>query len=144
MARLKRSSKVLDKAARRMSGMRSISETLDFGEGLSLSEYGRRIQTLQMKLSDYNKMLSSLDEAMGEIQLLEEDLSNYSEKMLVTVGTRYGKRSFQYMQAGGKARQNKKRTAADATPITALANTEIALKIEQTNTNGKSTEKTAK
>ncbi|BAZ00111.1 hypothetical protein NIES37_40940 [Tolypothrix tenuis PCC 7101] len=144
MARLKRSSKVVDKAVRRISGMRSISETLDFGQGLSLAEYGRRIQTLQMKLSDYNKMLSSLDEAMGEIALLEEDLSNYSEKMLVTVGTRYGKHSFQYMQAGGKPRQTKKRTAANAKPTNTLTNTEISLKVEQTDTNGKSTEKTTK
>ncbi|MBD2337969.1 hypothetical protein H6G64_13400 [Calothrix sp. FACHB-156] len=137
MTRLKRSSKALEKAARRMSGMRSISETLDFGEGLSLAEYGRRIQTLQMKLSDYNKMLSSLDEAMGEIALLEEDLSNYSEKMLVTVGTRYGKKSFQYMQAGGKLRQSRKR-AVNGLSTMALSSTEIVPNIEQVNTNGKS------
>ncbi|MBD2169567.1 hypothetical protein H6G04_35005 [Calothrix membranacea FACHB-236] len=137
MTRLKRSSKALEKAARRMSGMRSISETLDFGEGLSLAEYGRRIQTLQMKLSDYNKMLSSLDEAMGEIALLEEDLSNYSEKMLVTVGTRYGKKSFQYMQAGGKLRQSRKR-AVNGVSTMALSSTEIAPNIEPVNTNGKS------
>ncbi|MBD2214493.1 hypothetical protein H6G27_32250 [Nostoc linckia FACHB-104] len=137
MTRLKRSSKALEKAARRMSGMRSISETLDFGEGLSLAEYGRRIQTLQMKLSDYNKMLSSLDEAMGEIALLEEDLSNYSEKMLVTVGTRYGKKSFQYMQAGGKLRQSRKR-AVNGLSTMALSSTEIVPNIEPVNTNGKS------
>ncbi|PHM07963.1 hypothetical protein [Nostoc sp. 'Peltigera malacea cyanobiont' DB3992] len=100
MARLKRSSKVLDKATRRIAGMRSISETLEFGDSLNLTEYQRRIQTLQTKLSSYNTMLSTLDEAMGQIQLLEEDLSSYSEKMLMSVGTRYSKNSLQYVQAG--------------------------------------------
>jgi hypothetical protein len=48
MARLKRSSSVLDRAMHRSSGMRSISSTLEFGDGLSLAEYDARIQTLQM------------------------------------------------------------------------------------------------
>ncbi|MDZ8084386.1 MAG: hypothetical protein RMY16_02150 [Nostoc sp. DedQUE12b] len=135
MARLKRSSTVLDKATRRIAGMRSISETLEFGDGLSLTEYQRRIQTLQTKLSSYNTMLSTLDEAMGQIQLLEEDLSSYSEKMLMSVRTRYGKNSLQYVQAGGKRRKSNKR-ASNTEPTTSA----IAPNVEQATTNGKSTE----
>lgn len=37
MARLKSGSDVLDKAMRRMAGMLSISETLNFGNGLSVA-----------------------------------------------------------------------------------------------------------
>ncbi|MEH1908037.1 MAG: hypothetical protein V7L05_20850 [Nostoc sp.] len=114
MARLKRSSTALDKGTRRIAGMRSISETLEFGNGLSLVEYERRIQTLQTKLSSYNTMLSSVDEAMGQIELLEQDLISYSEKMLMSVRTHYGKNSLQYMQAGGKPRQSHKRPALNA------------------------------
>ncbi|GAX39257.1 hypothetical protein NIES4075_02080 [Tolypothrix sp. NIES-4075] len=125
MARLKRSSIVLDKATLRISGMRSISETLEFGDGLSLAEYERRIQTLQMKLSSYNTMLSTLDEAVGQIELLEEELRNYSEKMLMSVATRYGKNSLQYMQAGGKPRKSSKRpvgkTVLTTAPTTTIA-----------------------
>ncbi|MHC5730969.1 MAG: hypothetical protein ACYTXY_44090, partial [Nostoc sp.] len=73
MARLKRSSTALNKGTRRIAGMRSISETLEFGNGLSLVEYERRIQTFQAKLSSYNTMLSSVDEAMGQLELLEQD-----------------------------------------------------------------------
>ncbi|MEH2036884.1 hypothetical protein [Nostoc sp.] len=135
MARLKRSSTVLDKATRRIAGMRSISETLEFGDSLNLTEYQRRIQTLQTKLSSYNTMLSTLDEAMGQIQLLEEDLSSYSEKMLMSVATRYSKNSLQYVQAGGKRRQRNKR-ASNTEPAT----TAIAPNVEKATTNGKSTE----
>ncbi len=119
MARLKRSSKVLDKATRRIAGMRSISETLEFGDGLSLAEYDQRIQTLQAKLSSYNTMLSTLDEAVGQIKLLEQELSAYTEKMLMSVATRYGKTSLQYVQAGGKPRKSSKRPVGNAVPTTA-------------------------
>lgn len=37
MARLKRSSQVLEKAERRCAGLKSISVTLDLGEGLTLA-----------------------------------------------------------------------------------------------------------
>ena len=125
MARLKRNSTVLDKATLRISGMRSISETLEFGDSLNLAEYEKRIQTLQTKLSSYNTMLSTLDEAVGQIELLEQDLRSYSEKMLMSVATRYGKNSLQYMQAGGKPRKSSKRsvgnTALKTAPTTTIA-----------------------
>jgi hypothetical protein len=116
---------VLDKATLRISGMRSISETLEFGDGLSLAEYERRIQTLQMKLSSYNTMLSTLDEAVGQIELLEQELRSYSEKMLMSVATRYGKNSLQYMQAGGKPRKSSKRPVGN-TVLTTAPTTTIA------------------
>ncbi|MBD2464479.1 hypothetical protein H6G89_26080 [Oscillatoria sp. FACHB-1407] len=112
MPRPKRGSVVLNKAIRRAAGMRSISETLQFGDGLSLIEYDDRIQTLQMQLSSYNTMLSKLDEMAGHIGLLEQDLGSYSEKMLMSVATRYGKDSLQYMQAGGKVRKRSTRSAS--------------------------------
>lgn len=105
MARAKRSSVVIDKAMRRMAGMRSISDTLEFSDGLSLAEYHARIQALQMELLSYNTVLSQLDEMAGHVTLLERDLRSYSEKMLMSVVTRYGKDSLQYIQAGGKPRK---------------------------------------
>jgi hypothetical protein len=121
MARLKRGSAILEKAARRSAGMRSINETLEFGDGLSLIEYDARIQTLQTQLSSYNTMLSSLDEMAGRITLLEQELSIYSEKMLMSVATRYGKDSLQYVQADGKLRKNTTKRTISPSPTTAIA-----------------------
>lgn len=109
MARLKRSSPTLEKALRRVAGMRSISPTLEFGDGLSLTEYDSRIQTLQTQLSNYNTLLSTLDEMAGRLSLIEAELRSYSEKMLMSVATRYGKDSLEYVQAGGKQRKSSRR-----------------------------------
>lgn len=138
MARLKRSSAVLEKAARRMAGMRSIHETLVFGDGLSLAEYGARVQTLQAQLSSYNTMLSTLDEMAGRVGLLEQELRSYSEKMLMSVGTRYGKDSLEYMQAGGTPRKRSTRSSGNAasTSPTAPATTPTA---ETSTMNGRGT-----
>ncbi len=139
MARLKRSSTVLDKAMRRIAGMRSISETLEFGEGLNLTEYDARIQALQTRLGNYNTMLSTLDEMAGQIALLEQELRSYSEKMLMAVAARYGRDSLQYMQAGGTLRKRSVRrsgatpSVSSATPTPVVA-TAIA---EKAKTNGK-------
>jgi hypothetical protein len=139
MARLKRGSATLEKATRRIAGMRSINETLEFGDGLSLAEYDARIQTLQMQLSSYNTMLSSLDEMAGRITQLEQELGSYSEKMLMSVATRYGKNSLQYVQAGGKTRKRTTRstTSAMTTPIAPM--TVPTAETVETNGNGTKT-----
>lgn len=139
MARLKRSSSSLEQATRRLAGMRSISETLEFGNGLSLAEYDARIEALQTRLSSYNTMLSTLDEIAGQIELMEKELRSYSEKMLMGVATRYGKDSLQYMQAGGRQRKSSKRPVAHAAPMTkptATVETVTAPSTEKAKTNG--------
>jgi hypothetical protein len=132
MPRLKRISTALDKAALRLSGMRSINKTLEFGNGLSLSEYETRTQALRTRLSGYNKLLATVDEEAKQIKLLEKELNAYSEKMLMSVVTHYGKNSLQYVQAGGKTRKSKK-TVANAAPTTTI----VAPSAEKAKTNGK-------
>ncbi len=144
MARLKRSSSSLEQATRRLAGMRSISETLEFGDGLSLAEYDARIEALQTQLSGYNTMLSTLDEMAGQITLMEKELRSYSEKMLMGVATRYGKDSLQYMQAGGKQRK-RSNSRTSATPPTRSATPTSLLTasiVEKAKTNGKGTKVT--
>jgi hypothetical protein len=138
MVRLKRSSTVLDKAARRAAGMKSINEILDFGNGLNLTEFDARIQTLQTHISSYNTMLSGLDEMAGRIKLLEQELSSFSEKMLMSAATRYGKDSLQYIQAGGNPRKrSKRRTTGTVTDSSATASS-----AEKASTNGKAAKAT--
>ncbi|MDZ7957446.1 MAG: hypothetical protein RMY34_06010 [Aulosira sp. DedQUE10] len=126
MVRPKRSSPNLEKAVQRVAGMRWISPTLDFGKGLNLVEYDSRIQSLQNELSNYNNLLSTLDEMADRISQIEEELNSYSEKMLMSVATNYGKGSLQYLQAGGKPRKSSSRrskkseSSSESTVVTAL------------------------
>jgi hypothetical protein len=135
MARLKRSSPTLEKALRRIAGMRSVSPTLEFGNGLSLTNYDSRIQTLQTQLSTYNTLLSSIDEMAGRLSLIEEELRGYSEKMLMSVATHYGKDSLQYIQAGGKPRKKLSRRSSN----TQSPSESIAATLNGVNNNGKET-----
>ncbi len=120
MARLKRNSPALDKATKRLSGLRTISDTLDFGNGITVSEYDDRIQALQTHIANHNQILETLDASTLQMALLEKDLQNYSEKVLINAAARFGKDSPQYRQAGGNPRKpgSKKRTSKpkNATP----------------------------
>ncbi len=120
MARLKRTSPALDKATNRLSGLRTISETLDFGNGITVADYDDRIQALRTHIANHNQLLTQLDASTLQMTLLEKDLQNYSEKVLINAAARYGKDSTQYMQAGGTLRKpgSKKRTPKPAAPVT--------------------------
>lgn len=141
MARLKRNSPALEKATNRLSGLRTISETLDFGNGITVADYDARIQTLQAQIASHNQLLIQIDESALQITMLEKDLQSYSEKVLINAAARYGKDSPQYIQAGGKLRKPaKKRTApapttATGTPMTVSQSDSITPFTPPTTTN---------
>jgi hypothetical protein len=126
MARPKRNSAALATAQDRAAGLRSIDETLDFGDGFSLSAYQAKIQALQTKLTTYNTLLGTLDKLSGELDDAETELTTYSSNMLMCVATRYGKRSWEYGEAGGtNAPKRRKSKPSDAAEID-LSNLEMS------------------
>lgn len=108
MPRLKRNSKVLDKAEVRVAGMQSISDTLMLENGLSVEEFNTLIVQLRVKLATYNTALSAIDKARSEVLELERKLGDYSERMLLGVASRYGKSSNEYEMAGGVRKDRRK------------------------------------
>jgi hypothetical protein len=54
MAIQKRGSRTLDKAEVRLASIKSISPTLDVGEGLTVQDYTEKIQSLSQSLEAYN------------------------------------------------------------------------------------------
>jgi len=99
MARPKRTSPALTKAEQREAGMRSISETLDLGNGLNLQNYSQKIQNLRSHLSLYNTTLAQVDDLTRKIKAIETDLNKTSEQMLLSIGGRYGKDSSELRQS---------------------------------------------
>lgn len=127
MARAKRKSEVLDKATMRITGMKTIGEPLDFGNGLTLAEYEARFLALQNQLIVYNEMLDSIDGTATQIELMEQELRGYSERMLAGVLTRYGKESPQYRQAGGKLRKAPGKRSGTTPTVTPMLETMIEM-----------------
>ncbi|MBE8988829.1 hypothetical protein [Nostoc sp. LEGE 12450] len=120
MARPKRNSSVLEKADRRIESLQSISVELDFGEGLTIQAYNATINDLRSKLAAYNTALSSIDKLTDDVKNAEQAVIAMSEKMLLGVGSRYGKTSQEYEMAGGVRRGNtkKKRSVVDNSQVT--------------------------
>ncbi|NJL35845.1 MAG: hypothetical protein HC840_05100 [Leptolyngbyaceae cyanobacterium RM2_2_4] len=114
MPRLKRSSTVLNKAERRAAALKSISPSLDLGNGLTLETFDELIQDMQDKLEAYNMALSAVDAAHSKVEELERSLRNLSEHMLLGVAVKYGKNSVEYEMAGGTRKSDRKRPVRKA------------------------------
>jgi hypothetical protein len=117
MARRKRNSDVLERADRRMESLRSISTELDFGNELTLRNYTSTINSLRSKLAAYNTALSSIDKLADDVSNAEQIVMAMSEKMLLGVGSRYGKTSQEYEMAGGSRRKKSRRTSNPVLPL---------------------------
>ncbi len=115
MARQKRGSRTLDKAQRRLSSIRSIDAELALDGGITAADYENRIVILRTQLDAYNTTLSTVDELYNKIKLTEQELSDYSERVLIGVAAKYGKNSNQYEMAGGVKKSERKRSTRKPT-----------------------------
>ncbi|MBW4694966.1 MAG: hypothetical protein KME27_24720 [Lyngbya sp. HA4199-MV5] len=118
MARPKRNSAVLERADRRNESLRSINPELDFGGGLTVAAYTTTIDDLRSKLAAYNTALSAIDKLADDVKSAERVATEMSEKMLLGVGSRFGKASQEYEMAGGSRRKNRRRSTMTAPSTT--------------------------
>lgn len=107
--RRKISSVVVENAQKRASGLRSISDDLDLGNGLTLKAYETEIDALSKQVNEYNEILAGLDAKILMIRDLERKLRDLSERMLEGVSARFGKNSDEYSRAGGVRKVDRKR-----------------------------------
>jgi hypothetical protein len=110
MARKKRNSRTLNKAEIRLASIKSISPTLDVGEELTVKDYTKKIESLRESLEAYNTTLSTIDILLTQIVEKEQDLADYSEKILRGIAYKYGNNSHAYQMAGGTRKSDRKRT----------------------------------
>ena len=109
MARLKRSSNVLETARQRLSGLQSITAKPDFGPALDIDQYEQDINALSTSLDKYNQTVSLLDQMQNELEADEAKLNDKSKRMLAATGAQYGPDSSQYEQVGGTRLSERKR-----------------------------------
>ncbi|MEL6471225.1 MAG: hypothetical protein AAFQ74_15965 [Cyanobacteria bacterium J06623_4] len=109
MVRQKRSSRILEKAKRRLDGLQSIDAKLDLGTGRTVQSYHKNIDDLRDKISAYNQALSTVDVLRTQVAEAERTLATYSEQVLIDVASKFGKDSLEYERAGGIRKSARKR-----------------------------------
>ncbi len=117
MARLKRTSQVLEKAARRAASITSIDPNLDVSNGLTLFAYSNLIETMRNKENTYNTALSNLDKIYREMLETEQQLADMTEHILMGIGAKYGKSSVEYGMAGGVPKNRRRKGLRGESPI---------------------------
>jgi hypothetical protein len=117
MARLKRTSQVLEKAARRAASISSIDPNLDVSNGLTLFAYSSLIETMRNKENSYNTALSNLDKIYREMLETEQQLADMTEHILMGIGVKYGKSSVEYGMAGGVPKNQRRKGLRGESPI---------------------------
>jgi len=112
MTQRRRNSTSLTKAERRIEGLQTINSELDFGNGLSIATYNTLVNELREKLAAYNQARTIVDKTQNALVDAERVLNSYSERMLLSVASRYGKNSDEYEMAGGTRKSDRRRTRA--------------------------------
>jgi hypothetical protein len=108
MARLKRSSTVLETARQRLSGLKTITPKPNFGTALDLDQYEQEINDLSASLDQYNDTLSLLDRLANGIDADEAKLREKNRRMLAATEATYGPDSDEYETAGGTRTSDRK------------------------------------
>jgi hypothetical protein len=134
MARLKRTSQVLEKAARRAASITSIDPNLDVSNGLTLFAYSSLIETMRNKENIYNTALSNIDKIYREMLETEQQLADMTEHILMGIGAKYGKSSVEYGMAGGVPKNQRRKGLRGESPI---VSNEPPSTIVGVNSNGK-------
>lgn len=111
MARLKRSSVVLETARQRLAGLKSITPKPNFGPALDVDQYEQEVNAFASKLDKYNDTVSLLDTLQNELDEAEEQVSDKNKRMLAATGAQYGNNSSEYERVGGTRSSDRKRSA---------------------------------
>ncbi|WP_375514538.1 hypothetical protein [uncultured Nostoc sp.] len=101
MSRQKRTSRILEKAELRSTGLKAIDSNMDFGDNCDLPNLTKSIEQLRTMLDAYNIALAMIDSDKTKIDEMEKSLSNLTDKMVRGVAFKYGKNSSEYEMAGG-------------------------------------------
>ena len=116
MSRRKKINSHYDEAIARSAAMKSISATLDLGNGLTLETYENAIKDLRDKLNEYNTHLSLIDELRNNVLESEKSLKDLSDRMLSGVASKFGRNSEEYEKAGGTKKSNRVQPKRKTTP----------------------------
>jgi hypothetical protein len=109
MARLKRTSAVIDTARQRLAGLKTIDPNFDYGPGFTPKEIEDEIKDAQDTLDEYNGILSQADEVLNRYDNKERGLGKKNTRVLAIIAGRFGLDSTEYEQVGGTRTSERKK-----------------------------------
>lgn len=109
MARIKKTSKVIESAKTRLASLKSIDSNLDLGNGVTVEVFEQIVSKGETSLETYNTRLSLADEGQAIFEADEKDIAEFSERILLAVAVKFGKDSLEYEKAGGTRKSERKR-----------------------------------
>jgi hypothetical protein len=112
MARLRRTSSILETARQRLAGLKSITPAPNFGTSLTVTAYETAITGLGTKLDTYNQNVAALDDLQNGLEADETTLRELNKRMLSAVEAQYGPDSSEYEQTGGTRTSERKKPKA--------------------------------
>lgn len=124
MARQKRNSSILEESQRFLESLQTISETLDFGNGASVQALQTLLEETQTNLATYNKLLTSVDEAMRDVEASEQALKKMTQRLMLNIKAFYGEDSREFQMAGGKPRTSTTKARQSTEPVPPKTTTE--------------------
>jgi hypothetical protein len=110
MARLKKTSPVLETASQRLAGLKSFREPPNFGPNLTIEGYETKQNAVRAKLEAYNQSLAMSDQLLNEFQTEEAELNELNRRILSAGEAHYGPDSSEYEMLGGTRKSERKRS----------------------------------
>lgn len=127
MVRPKKKSEIIIQAQRRLAGMKSIDEQLDFGSGCSTATIEAKLDETRSKLERYNKLLAQASAAANDFERCEKELAGLSKKVLLGAAMQFNQESDEYEMVGGVRPSDRKRARRPLAIATQPSATNIRL-----------------
>jgi len=116
MSLLKRKSEVIISAKERLSGLKTISQNIDFGAGLTVLIFEDLISKADKILLGYNNSIAATDSLRTDFEKIEAELDEMSHRLLKATNARFGPDSVEYEKAGGTMKSKRKHRRLNAKP----------------------------
>lgn len=105
----KTTTSAMSDAEQKVAGLKSISPTLDLGNGVSVAAGNAVLAEMRAALEDYNSSLAVADEKLNVLNAKDRLARAFNKKVLPAVGLEFGTDSSEYEQAGGVRESERKK-----------------------------------
>lgn len=116
MARTPKTDRELQAGKIRLAKVKSVEADFKANDEVSVAKLETEVSEAQSILDDYNQTLASLDGKNNQYNLQIKKIKDLSERLLESVGVKYGKDSDEYEMAGGTRKSERKKPKKKTPP----------------------------